>query len=80
MPVRPTLLHRMALVSFLRFRKNLGKLREFFGQMVYRPLAKKLLVRLWSNSTVCWQVRWSNAPDRLVLQKASNPHLFKKDY
>ena len=31
----------MALVSFLLFRKNLGKLREFFGQMVYRPpLAK----------------------------------------
>ena len=41
MPVRPTLLHRMALVSFLLFRKNLGNLREFFGQMVYRPpLAK----------------------------------------
>ena len=37
MPVRPTLLHRMALVSFLLFRKNLGNLREFFGQMVYRP-------------------------------------------
>ena len=35
MPVRPTLLHRMALVSFLLFRKNLGNLREFFGQMVY---------------------------------------------
>ena len=41
MPVRPTLLHRMALVSFLRFRKNLGKLREFFGQMVYRSPGKK---------------------------------------
>ena len=37
MPVRPTLLHRMALVSFLLFRKNLGNLREFFGQMVYPP-------------------------------------------
>ena len=37
MPVRPTLLHRMALVSFLLFRKNLGNLREFFGQIVYRP-------------------------------------------
>ena len=36
MSVRPTLLHRMALVSFLLFRKNLGNLREFFGQMVYR--------------------------------------------
>ena len=41
MPVRPTLLHRMALVSFLLFRKNLGNLGEFFGQIVYRPpLAK----------------------------------------
>ena len=29
------------LVSFLLFRKNLGNLREFFGQIVYRPpLAK----------------------------------------
>ena len=42
MPVRPTLLHRMALVSFLLFRKNLGNLREFFGQMVYRPPGKKI--------------------------------------
>ena len=41
MPVRPTLLHHMALVSFLLFRKNLGNLQEFFGQIVYRPpLAK----------------------------------------
>ena len=37
MPVRPTLLHRMALVSFLLFRKNLGNLREFFGQIFYPP-------------------------------------------
>ena len=42
MPVRPTLLHRMALVSFLLFRKNLGKLREFFGLMVYRPPWQKI--------------------------------------
>ena len=42
MPVRPTLLHRMALVSFLLFRKNLGNLREFFGQIVYRPLWQKI--------------------------------------
>ena len=50
MPVRSTLLHRMALVSFLLFRKNLGNFREFFGQMVYRPHpptpGKKLPVRL----------------------------------
>ena len=30
-----------ALLSFRLFRKNLGNLRDFFGQMVYRPpLAK----------------------------------------
>ena len=28
MPVGPTLLHRMALVSFLLFRKNLGNLQK----------------------------------------------------
>ena len=37
MPVWPMLLHRMALVSFRLFCKNLGNLQEFFGQMVYRP-------------------------------------------
>ena len=38
MPLRgPMLLHRMALVSFRLFCKNLGNLQEFFGQMVYRP-------------------------------------------
>ena len=37
MPVRPMLLHRMALVSFRLFCKNLSNLHEFFGQMVYRP-------------------------------------------
>ena len=42
MPVRPTLLHPMALVSFLLFRKNLGNLREFFGQMVYHPPWQKI--------------------------------------
>ena len=42
MPVRPMLLHRMALVSFLLFRKNLGNLREFFGQMVYPPPWQKI--------------------------------------
>ena len=33
MPVRPMLLHRMALVSFRLFCKNLGNLHEFFGHM-----------------------------------------------
>ena len=37
MPVQPMLLHRMALVSFRLFCKNLGNLQAFFGQMVYRP-------------------------------------------
>ena len=38
MPVRgPMLLHRMALVSFRLFCKNLGNLQEFLGQMVSRP-------------------------------------------
>ena len=41
-PVRPTLLHRMALVSFLLFCKNLGNLQEFFGQMFYRPPWQKI--------------------------------------
>ena len=36
MPVWPMLLHRMALVSFRLFCKNLGNLQEFFGRMVYR--------------------------------------------
>ena len=48
MPVRPTLLHRMALVSFLLFRKNLGNLREFFGQMVYRPPWQKCPPMIWA--------------------------------
>ena len=53
MPVRPTLLHRMALVSFLLFRKNLGNLREFFGQMVYRPPGKKIARTPMQNMTSC---------------------------
>ena len=52
MPVRPTLLHRMALVSFLLFRKNLGNLREFFGQMVYCPPGKKLPIRVWDQRLI----------------------------
>ena len=39
---RPTLLHRLAFVSFLLFRKNLGNLREFFGQIVYCPPWQKI--------------------------------------
>ena len=36
------LAHRMTLVRFRLFRKNLGDLREFFGQMVNRPPWQKL--------------------------------------
>ena len=32
----------MALISFRLFRKNLGNLRDFFGQMVYRPPLQKI--------------------------------------
>ena len=42
----------MTLVSFRLFRKNLGNLREVFGQKVYRPPGKKLPVRLWILSDV----------------------------
>ena len=34
---RPLLLHRMTLISFRLFRKNWGSLREFLGEIVYRP-------------------------------------------
>ena len=32
----------MALISFRLFRKNLGNLRDVFGQMVYRPPWEKI--------------------------------------
>ena len=50
MPLRPMLLHRMALVSFRLFCKNLGNLQEYFGQMVYRPPWPKIAhtpILLW---------------------------------
>ena len=40
-PVRPMLLEYGPL-SFRLFCKNLGHLREFFGQMVYRPSWQKI--------------------------------------
>ena len=41
MPGRPMLLHRMALVSFRLFCKNLGNLHEFFwANGLPRPLAE----------------------------------------
>ena len=43
---RLMLLHRMTLVSFRLFRKNLGNLGEFFAQISLPPARKKLPVRL----------------------------------
>ena len=43
---RPMLLHRMTLVSFRMFRKNLGNLGELFVQISLPPAGKKLPVRL----------------------------------
>ena len=45
MPVRPMLLHRMALVSFRLICKNLGNLQEFFGQIVYPPPPRPKITR-----------------------------------
>ena len=57
MPVQPMLLHRMALVSFRLFCKNLGNLQEFFGQMVYRPpwpkIARTPMILAHSRSSRC---------------------------
>ena len=36
------LVHGMTLVSFELFRKNLGNLQDFFGQMVHRPPWQKI--------------------------------------
>ena len=40
--IGPMLVHGTTLVSFGLFRKNLGNLREFFGQMVHRPPWQKI--------------------------------------
>ena len=56
MPVRPRLLHRMDLVSFRNFRKNLGNLREFFGQMVYRPPWQKIARTPMRNTVMITQI------------------------
>ena len=61
MPVRPRLLHRMDLVSFRIFRKNLGNLREFFGQMVYRPPWQKIArTPMWNTVMITQIVTLSN--------------------
>ena len=40
MPVRPMLLHGMALVSFRLICKNLGNLQEFLGKLFTAPWPK----------------------------------------
>ena len=60
MPVRPMLLHSMALVSFrLYVRKNLGNLWEFFGQMVDPPppLAKKFPSAYGFHNCFRWRIK-----------------------
>ena len=63
-------------VSFGLFRKNLGNLRKFFGQMVHRPPGKKLPVRLRSQSPdigLSLQARtWltTKSPDLCVIKLA----------
>ena len=61
LPVRPRLLHRMDLASFRIFRKNLGNLREFFGQMVYRPPWQKIArTPMWNTVMITQIVTLSN--------------------
>ena len=55
--MKPVLLHRMALVSFLLFRRNLGSMRDFFGQMVYRPPWKKIARTPMNPSYIVLQVK-----------------------
>ena len=59
--------------SFRLFRKNLGNLRDVFGQMVYRPPpppGKKFSVRLWKFQTGIF-VEWK-APNNFFY--TSNQH------
>ena len=49
------LLHRMGLVSFRIFRKNLGNLREFFGQMFYRPPWQKIARTPMASNLSSWK-------------------------
>ena len=57
----------MALVSFRLFCKNLGHLREFFEQMVYRPPWQKI-----SRTPMQMTVKFSGPPNR---KKQYNKHL-----
>ena len=44
----------MALISFRLFRKNLGNLRDFFGQMVYRPPWQKISRTPMWTAVILW--------------------------
>ena len=77
MPVQPMLLHRMALVSFRLFCKNLVNLQEFFGQMVYRPPWPKIARTPMQTSQLSimtyifpWPalLYWGTSPKRLELK------------
>ena len=55
----------MALISFLLFHKKLGNLRDFFGQMVYRPPWQKIsrtpMLKIYLISWFLWspwRMRW----------------------
>ena len=50
----------MALISFRLFRKHLGNLRVFFGQMVYRPPWPK------SSHTRMIEVDWKKAEQKII--------------
>ena len=63
----------MALVSFRLFCKNLGHLREFFGQMVYRPpLAKNFPYAYANDCQIVRPALVSGPPNR---KKPYNKHL-----
>ena len=47
----------MALISFRLFRKNLGNLGDFFGQMVYRPPWQKIFRTPMPNNKVLLDIK-----------------------
>ena len=69
MPVRPMLLHPMALVSFRLFCKNLGNLQEFFWPSGLPPLPRQKIVR-----TPIRGVARIFSEVRTILQITLHPH------
>ena len=76
----------MALISFRLFRKNLGILRDFFGQMVYRPPPpwQKFPVRLWLSvpenriETLCLKRTSSCQPLEAEVETLCFKHILRK--